>query len=120
MIRALSPRRFTELAFAIVAIVALVPFDPVLASTGLDPSWQQALHHAIERGLQFGTDIVFTYGPLGFAHTRVYWPGLFAVTLLYWLAFAVALAHAAIALTRTAGARPWICLLYTSPSPRDS
>ena len=31
-----------------------------------DESWIAALHLAADRGLDFGTDIVFTYGPLGF------------------------------------------------------
>jgi hypothetical protein len=37
---------------------------------GLDASWQAALYMAAERGLGFGTQIVFTYGPLGFLNQR--------------------------------------------------
>lgn len=33
---------------------------------GLDPSWVVALHLAARSGLAYGSDIVFTYGPLGF------------------------------------------------------
>ena len=36
------------------------------ASPGLDGSWHIALHHATQLGMDFGTEIVFTYGPLGF------------------------------------------------------
>lgn len=32
----------------------------------LDPSWQAVLEFAAHKHLQFGSDIVFTYGPLGF------------------------------------------------------
>jgi hypothetical protein len=32
----------------------------------LDPSWQAALEYATTHHLQFGTQIVFTFGPLGF------------------------------------------------------
>ena len=34
--------------------------------TGLDPSWQAAMHVAARSGLDFGSGVDFTYGPLGF------------------------------------------------------
>lgn len=42
---------------------------PIIAkpiATGLDQSWQIALHLAMWDRLRQGVDIVFTYGPLGF------------------------------------------------------
>jgi hypothetical protein len=33
----------------------------------LDPSWQAVLEFAAQKRLQFGSEIIFTYGPLGFA-----------------------------------------------------
>ena len=36
----------------------------------LDPSWHAALEYATAHHLQFGTQIVFTFGPLGFLSTR--------------------------------------------------
>ena len=39
--------------------------------TGLDPSWNIAIHLAIKYDLIFGKDFVFTYGPLGFLCTRL-------------------------------------------------
>jgi hypothetical protein len=42
------------------------PFGSIQATAGLDRSWQIALHLAASRGLDFGHDLVFTYGPLGF------------------------------------------------------
>ena len=39
---------------------------PAPPEIGLDPSWQQSLIRAHTAGLQYGTDIVFTYGPWGF------------------------------------------------------
>jgi hypothetical protein len=33
---------------------------------GIDVAWSAVLNWAHERGLQFGKDVVFTYGPLGF------------------------------------------------------
>lgn len=34
--------------------------------SGLDPSWHYALNFLPNSGLQYGTDVTFTYGPLGF------------------------------------------------------
>ncbi|MGO8787227.1 MAG: hypothetical protein ACLQVL_07570 [Terriglobia bacterium] len=36
----------------------------------LDPSWHAAIEYAIAHHLQFGTQIAFTFGPLGFLSTR--------------------------------------------------
>lgn len=42
------------------------PVETVPAGIGLDPSWVAALHLVADRGLHFGADIVYTFGPLGF------------------------------------------------------
>lgn len=42
------------------------PFPKIAPTTHLDSSWAIALHLAVDHGLDFGRDIVFTYGPLGF------------------------------------------------------
>jgi hypothetical protein len=42
------------------------PYPTIAPTTHLDSSWAIALHLAVDRGLDFGRDIVFTYGPLGF------------------------------------------------------
>jgi hypothetical protein len=39
---------------------------PAPPTSGLDPSWRMAIGYALSHGLQWGTDIVFTYGPLGY------------------------------------------------------
>jgi hypothetical protein len=39
---------------------------PQLPSAGLDPSWRLTLDYAFGHHLQFGTDLIFTYGPLGY------------------------------------------------------
>ena len=36
---------------------------------GVDASWNAGLAMAVEQGLHFGRDVVFTYGPLGFLST---------------------------------------------------
>ncbi len=51
-----------------------VPRPPALE---LDASWRMVLGYAFAHGLQWGHDIVFTYGPLGFVMGKTYWGQLF-------------------------------------------
>ena len=39
---------------------------PLMPSAELDPSWRMALGYFFENNMQFGRDVAFTYGPLGF------------------------------------------------------
>ena len=53
---------------SLALVVALVTW-PVLSLTpgvGLDPSWEVALQMATQRGFDWGTQVIFSYGPLGF------------------------------------------------------
>ena len=45
---------------------------PNVPAPGLDPSWRMALGYFYENGMQFGRDVVFTYGPLGFIMGKTY------------------------------------------------
>jgi hypothetical protein len=59
--------RWALLALAAAAVNVLTwPVATLAPGTGLDPSWQIALHLAAERRMAFGDEIGFTYGPLGF------------------------------------------------------
>ncbi len=51
---------------AAIATILSWPVESLIPAAGLDPSWEAALHLAQRNGQDFGTDIVFTYGPLGF------------------------------------------------------
>ena len=44
-------------------------------TAGVDPSYHAALHVAAAEGLNFGTDVVYTYGPLGFLKFPEFWRG---------------------------------------------
>jgi hypothetical protein len=56
----------------LLPLIYFIPFPIFFApSTGLDPSWRISLNMAIDKGLIFGKDIVFTYGPLGYLETRI-------------------------------------------------
>jgi hypothetical protein len=55
------------LFLSIALLVGAALMHPVLAPTvGLDPSWQLALSKAHGQHLDWGKDIIFTYGPLGY------------------------------------------------------
>lgn len=57
-------------ALALTFILTPLPRLPLGADD--DSSWSAVLGYAHRMGLQFGTDIVFTYGPLGFLLTPYY------------------------------------------------
>jgi hypothetical protein len=66
---------------------------------GLDASWNAGLAMAVEKGLHFGTDVAFSYGPLGFLNSQSVWFGHLAViAFLYsaalYIVFCVALVWA--------------------------
>lgn len=65
-------------AIATWSVVFTPPF------VGLDPSWTAGLYIAAHRGLQFGTQVVFTYGPLGFlVQPWMWYSGLAAIAFVY-------------------------------------
>ena len=59
-------------AFLIALTNLTIPRQPFLIDDAL--SEKSVLNYAHEHGMQFGTDIVFTYGPLGFLTTRHFFP----------------------------------------------
>ncbi len=61
-----SSRVLGPLLFALGATLVLLTIPRLPLGTDLDSSWSAVLGYAHQHGLQFGTDIVFTYGPLGF------------------------------------------------------
>jgi hypothetical protein len=68
---------------------------PGAPDSGLDASWQEMLIHARSHGLQFGRDVVFTWGPWGFLCNLYHLGALEAVPILIWMTagqFLVALA----------------------------
>ena len=64
-----------DLANAVVFGVAWafsLPWILGIPIKGLDSSWTVGLYWAFGRGLQFGKDVVFTYGPFGFLDVPYY------------------------------------------------
>jgi hypothetical protein len=86
----------------------------------LDPSWQGVLEFAAQKRLQFGSEIIFTYGPLGFLfqpHSLGMFPSL---RLIFALTFSGVVAFAALNLSlRIRGIAGFLFLLWLLlfPSP---
>lgn len=62
-----------KLAYLLFLIVLLFPFYRISEqpSPGIDNSWRIALEMAYQKGLVFGKDIIYTYGPLGRLTQRI-------------------------------------------------
>ncbi len=104
-------------AAAMIVFINLVlqpPWQVGMPSVSLDPSWAMVLLHAFDHGWQFGEDLIFTYGPLGFIMVPQYHPGLYWIALGYWLVFHGTLAVAYCVLFRGADARKLALLVMVS------
>jgi hypothetical protein len=62
--------------------------DPMYPGAGLDPSWILAAEFAARKGLVYGRDFIFTFGPYHYLVTRMFDPQTFPL-LLFYDAFAV-------------------------------
>lgn len=68
----------------------LIPCHPVsdyASYLPVDNAWAQAMHVAYAQHMQFGRDIVFTYGPWGFL-ARGYYPPTYLISVVAWVALA--------------------------------
>jgi hypothetical protein len=61
-----EPKLWTILLAALCTTLILLTLPIAPPDLGIDPAWCAVLNWAHARGLQFGEEIVFTYGPLGF------------------------------------------------------
>jgi hypothetical protein len=64
----------TSLPFlALVVTVLTWPYMALQPGSGFDPSWGAGLHMAVKEGLDFGEEVLFTYGPWGFLQVPTLW-----------------------------------------------
>src|SRR5688572_11049142 len=56
---------------------------PSVPSGGLDPSWRMAMGYGAEHDWQFGKEVVFTYGPLGYLLASTNSGGLYLEHILW-------------------------------------
>jgi len=69
---------------ALAVLVISIPWHMSMPAAELDPSWQMAIHYAYAQGMQFGRDVVFTFGPLGFLWLPQYYPDHYYSMLAFW------------------------------------
>ena len=72
------------------------------------------LHRAFAQKMQFGKDIVFTYGPWGFVETRTYFPDTFGIMLLAWALIATALWFGCWTVARSLGFGPTVAMFWVA------
>lgn len=53
----------------------MIRFNPLFPAADLDSSWAYAMNEAVARGLVFGKDIIFTFGPYASVYTAQFHPG---------------------------------------------
>ncbi len=98
------------------AIVALLGWKTAMypPTIGLDGSWNGGLAMAVRDGMRWGSEIVFTYGPLGFLNGQSVWyQGLGVLAFLYGASLYVGYAIALVwSLRRLVGALPAIAIAY--------
>lgn len=68
-----SPLDWVFRILGFVTMTALAFTLPQFPTLELDASWRMALGKFFMEGRQFGQEIVFTYGPLGWAMGKTYW-----------------------------------------------
>jgi hypothetical protein len=111
--RATPTPRWWSLAAAAAIAWLTWPVASFIPENGLDPSWQIALSLAADHRLDFGHDIVFSYGPLGFlAHPRLVTTPTAVGALLF--AAVAQFALCAVVLWRARRSFPWyVAVLVT-------
>jgi hypothetical protein len=67
----------STLVLGLVIAILTWPFYAFAPAAGIDPSWVGGLYMAAARGMDAGTQIVFSYGPLGFLN----FPSLYEIDL---------------------------------------
>jgi hypothetical protein len=77
----------------------------------VDDSWIQMLHFAFARGLQFGRDIVFTFGPWGFLYGG-YNPATYSISVIVWAVLAAVFWWAAWRVVTHFFKNPLVCWLW--------
>jgi hypothetical protein len=103
--------RWELLAGAVIAVLTW-PFHDLAPQAGLDPSWVIGLSMAAQRGLDFGQEVVFTYGPLGFLDVpSLATIGGFRLATLFQVVLRVALATVLVAGATRAFPR-WLAVVF--------
>lgn len=77
----------------LIFLISWPDFHPDAFVSGLDPSWHAGLAMAHQDGLQFGQQVIFTYGPFGFLKgLNLYFTDTYRLALVYQLVLHAAFA----------------------------
>ena len=85
---------------------------PVPPMPSPDAAWQLALSQASLSGAQYGTDVVFTYGPLGFLENRTQLPSLVLPQLIWQLLTRLVIGLLILPFVR--GWKTWLAIVFIS------
>src|SRR5690348_6684120 len=89
----------TQQIFALVYVwFCLVKLPATTLRDSAPQSWEAVLSYAAAHHLQWGRDIVFTFGPLGFLTSDYYWGNFFWPIVVWAGGFALAMAFALVPL----------------------
>lgn len=81
-------------------VLLMAPWRFSMPGSGLDASAQIAVAHAFVSGWQWGRDIIFAFGPLGFLYSKPFVHGTLLITVTFWTAAALAIVFNVLALLR--------------------
>lgn len=95
-------RRIVEALGVVIIVLQGLPFPPVFPWASLDLGWNLAIHSFFRTGAQWGVDVVFPAGPLGFLLTPLYHSNTFGAAMA--ISFAIALV---VGLSCVSLARQW-------------
>ena len=84
-----TKRFFAFSLLCLCILIALIPLNPDMPMSGLDPSWNLGMSELSATGARFGSDIVFTFGPYVDFYTKLYHPDTFGKTIIFCLACAM-------------------------------
>lgn len=95
--------------------LAVLTLQPAIETFGVgqDPSWQVGLEMAVRQHLQWGPQVIWTYGPYGFAYVppTIYFFDMWLIGLMFGLIVHAAFVGALAGYLLRIGARPWGWLL---------
>lgn len=91
---------FWVVIFCIAYVSAFFLSGIQIPKLALDPSWAVVLEYAFEHNFQFGRDIIFTYGPLGFLNSTVSQGHLIELRIVFALFWSGIVAWAATEIAR--------------------
>jgi hypothetical protein len=113
-VRALTKTLVKSLAATTSFIFTLSRFLPTGRARGyriFDDPWIEMLHTAFAERLQFGRDIVFTFGPWGFLYGG-YHPATYLVSVVVWAVLAAVFWWAAWCVVTPFFKNPLVCWLW--------